>query len=490
LNSDPLFHLVKSLVAAEKRYFVQQASRYPKGKEGHVLRLFRLLDQQTTYDEAALKASLAGEPLGKQYAVQKMHLQQAILRALQGFHYERSAGMQLRSQLDKIELLVEKAQHATALKCVAKAMAFAEESGQTGLQLDLLNWERRLLRHLAPLNHLAQLPALAARQAALLDRLHAEQAALLIYDELFGLVQTERRLEKQTLQARLAPLLVRIQDAAAAQVSSFESRAALLNAEALACQLQADYPGMQSAYAALLAHWEVHPRRIALDPERHARGQVAWLNSTVATGSISHYLPEIRALRRFPVQGSMGRARAIFQSYNLELLLLMEQGSKAPAFQFLVAFQSRLPELLPFVDTSRLSALYMNAALLYFRVSDYGGALTWVRLLLAQPGLDHSVALCRSAALLLLVCHAELGDFDAADAQLIALRRRLRRQDTDWEFGNLVLNRLGMILTRWGSEEASGLRREFEMELRGMTQRMQAQPLALNWMLAWAAREG
>lgn len=490
MQKDPVFSLLKSLTAAEKRYFGLQAGRFSKEKESHVLHLFRLMDAQAAYDEAALKATLGDTPLGRQFAVQKQHLLQALLRALQGFRYEHSAGMRLRSQLDKIEILVDKGQHATAQKWVARATAFAEESAQTALQLDLLNWERRLLRHLDPLNHLTHVPALAARQATLLSRLQAEQAALLIYDELFGLVQTERRLEKQALQARLQPLLARLQAAAAWEAPSFEARAALLNAEALASQLQADYPGMLAAYAALLAHWEAHPRLIALDPERHARVQVAWLNSTVAAGAIRQYLTEIRALRRFPVQGSAARARAVFQSYNLELLLLMDQGALASALQFLDAFQRRLPELLPFVDASRLSALYMNAALLSFRKAAHAEALAWSQRLAALDGLDRSTAIARSAALLALICQAELGDFSGAEAQLAALQRRLRRQDADWEFGSLVLNRLRGLLPHWGSGVGERLRLEFGVELRGLAERLRPQPLALDWLLDWAGGNG
>jgi hypothetical protein len=485
LEKDPLFLLLKSLTPAEKRYFCLQAGRHVKGKEGHALRLFRILDALPSYDEAAVKASLTGDPVGKQYAVQKQLLMQAILRALQGFHYERSPGMRLRAFLDKIELLVEKGQHATALKWVSRAQAFADESAQTALQLELLTWERRLLRHLQPLNFLGHLPDIAARQAALLARLQAEQATLLLYDELFGLAQTERRMEKRALQDRLRVVAAEL-DAIEGKAIGFEGRAALLNARALLSQLQADYAGMEARYQALLAHWEAHPRMVALDPERHARVQVAWLNSTVAAKAIGQHLGEIRALRRFPIQGSAARARVIFQSYNLELLLHMEKGDLQPAVQFLEAFQRRLPELLPYIDTPRLSALYMNAALLAFRTRAYADALTWARRLLREADPAAATAITRSAGLLLLICAAELGDFRAVDTQLAALRRRLRRQDTDWEFGDLVLTRLRTLLAHWGTAEGARLRQAFGAELRVMAEHLRPQPLALDWLLEWA----
>jgi hypothetical protein len=485
LEKDPLFSLVKSLTPAEKRYFGLQAGRFVKGKEGHALRLFRLLDALPAYDEAAVKASLAGDPLVKQFAVQKQLLMQAVLRALQGFRYEHSPGMRLRSLLDKIELLVDKGQHMTALRWVGRALAFAEESAQTAAQLDLLTWERRLLRHLQPLQHLAQLPALADRQAAVLARLQAEQAALLLYDALFGLVQTERRMEKQALQVQLGALAAQREALAAGVDPGFEGRAALLNASALLCQLEADYAGMEAAYRDLLAHWEAHPRMAALDPDRHARVQVAWLNSTVAAKAVGGHLAEIRALRRFPVQGSAARARAVFQSYNLELLLLMDQGDPQPALLFLEAFQRRLPELLPYIDAPRLSALYMNAALLSFRTRAYAGALTWARRLLREAAPGAATAITRSADLLVLVCAAELGDFAAADAQLAALKRRLRRHDADWEFGSHVRTRLHALLPHWGTPEGARLRREFGEELREMAERLKPQPLALDWLLDW-----
>jgi hypothetical protein len=485
-SDDSLFSLIQALTQHEKRYFGLHAARHTKDRVSHLQRLFHLLEGQSSYDEEALKESLKDDPLCRQFAVYKNLLHHAILRALQSYRYENSPGMKVRSGMDKVEILVEKGKHAAALKMLHRTRILAEEYAQTGYLLEILAWERRLLRYLHPLTHGESLPRLEEYERRWITVLQEEMESMGIYDQLFAWVQVERRMEKKTLADQLEQMGNRLAALEVRALPAFNTTATLHLARALLRQMQGDYGGMLEAYSQLTAHWDSHPKMKMADPERYARVQVAWLNSALAAGKIGQHLPQIRALRKIPIQGMAERARTTFQSYNLELLWLLDQRDVEAALGFLPAFSQKLPEMLPYLDALRLNSFYLNAAILYFRAGEYHPALVWANRIQALDSSTRDSTLYRNAFLLSLICNCEIGNFQVAESQLGSIHRRLKGQDADWEFGSLVTGWIKRLLPQWGLPEGVIMRRAFHAALVEWEGRAQPVPLILDLIRDWA----
>lgn len=485
-QEDALFALIQCLSQHEKRYVGLQLRRHASHKESHLLRLYQLLERQPSYDEAAVKRVLAGDALGRQYAVYKNLLYQALLRALQAYAYERSPGMKVRSGIDKVELLTEKGRHAAALKLLERTRGIAIESGQSKYLLEILDWERRLVRYLSPLTYREQLSQMAAQQSQILQQLKEEESAVGIYDALFALVQVERRMEKKELGDQLSALSAQLTAAMAQPATSFNVQAAILNAQALLAQLQGNYLAMLGAYAALVQHWEAHPAMQAHEPKRFARVRIAWLNSALAAGQIGTYLQQIRALRKIPIAGNADNARTIFQSYNLELLWLMDKNELPAAIQFLAAFEQKLPEIRAHLDEVRLSTFFLNAAILHFRNRNYHNSLAWLNRLILTKSQHRETTFFRTASLLALICNCQIGNLNAAENLLQSMQRRQKGRDADWEFGALVTQWMRLILAVWGLPACAVQKRAFHATLVELEATAQPAPLAIDLIRQWA----
>lgn len=488
-REDPLFSLIRSLTQHEKRYFRLHSGMRGGNNSSQLWQLFQLLASHHRYDEAAIRRNLGTSPLGRQFAVYKNLLYHALLRSLQAYRYENTPAMQVRSGIDKVEILSEKGKQDAALKMLKRTFNIAETYALYNYHLEMLAWERRLLRHLHPTRFLDLLPPIEAAERRATLILRQDQEAAGIYDHLFARLQVDRRTEKSRAAAQIAAMGDRLSALAGSVYPAFNTRATLFNAMALFRQIQGDYAGMMKEYAGLLKLWDTHPRIRESDPQRYARVQIAWLNSTLAAGQVGAHLPVIRSLRRLPIQGQQDRARILFQSYNLELLWLIEQKSTAAASRFLTTFETRIKDMEPFLDEVRLNSFCFNAALLRFREADYSRAIQWIHKIDARGAPDRDTALYQNASILALICHCENGSFEAADSLLHSLGRRLRSHDVDWQFGKLVALWMKKLMPEWGAAGEEKIRADFSQALKIHAAGITPVPMILDVVMEWASRE-
>jgi hypothetical protein len=229
-------------------------------------------------------------------------------------------------------------------------------------------------------------------------------------------------------------------------LEGFSSRSALLSAKALFHHLGAEYDQMRRAYEELLELWAAHPKIVLAFPDQHARIQTAWLNSLVASGQTGKHLGAVRALRRIPLKASKARARLVFQSYNIELLFLMEKTELSKAGKFLEEFKDRLEELAPLLDPIGLMSFYFNAAIVNFDLNAFRRAFDWAGKILKGKASQQSNMLMLNASLLQCICSIEMGNLDLAEVHIRATLRLQKQGKVEWPFGTAVLNGLQMAL--------------------------------------------
>lgn len=486
LPSDPLYSLIQRLTQHEKRYLGIHLSQPGNGHPSHMLELFQLLCEAREFDEMALRKSLGSHPLARQWAVYKNLTYQNILRGLQSYRYENNPKRKIRSGLDKIEILVEKGQMAAAIKMVKRIRAQGEIYSVHEGMTELIHLERRIYRQAFPMRLLEELPRMEAYERKLTALLSQSAEAVQLHDQLFAWVQADRRMEKASLAEKLALVVKRLERLEGVALPDFSTQTAILSARALLCQLQGDYQGMRQAYTTILEQWDSNPKIKEAEPQRHQRMQVAWLNSLLAAGEIAPYLPQIRALRRIPIQGEAESARLVFQSYNLELLWLQNQKDGKEALKFLATFEQKLGELKPLIDTLRLTSFCMNGALLCFQERQYQKAVEWIAEMPQPTANEAENTMHRSARVLALVCNMELGQLEKVESLLNALQRQLKTKDHDWEFGNRVIPIIGNIYQSWGLSNHLQNLKALENTLQELQKENQPSPLVLDLLLEWA----
>jgi hypothetical protein len=121
--SDNLFKLIKSLNKSEKGYFKKYANFHVRNEQNNYTKIFDAIDTQKEYDEKKLLKKFKSERFINQFAVAKNYLYEMILESLEAYH--KNSTTEIRSILNRIEILVDKGLHSQAKKLLRKAKEMA-----------------------------------------------------------------------------------------------------------------------------------------------------------------------------------------------------------------------------------------------------------------------------------------------------------------------------------------------------------------------------
>lgn len=151
-----LFDLIKSLTGQEKRYFSLFSKRHIIGNGNNYKRLFDDINSQEVYNEMQVIKMLPNKKFAKHIDRHKNYLYKLILKSLRVFHSQKTLSIDMREQLDHIELLIYKNQWSQCERHIVQAKHFAEENDLftgyievMGLEMDLMQSksDRKWLEH-------------------------------------------------------------------------------------------------------------------------------------------------------------------------------------------------------------------------------------------------------------------------------------------------------------------------------------------------------
>lgn len=144
-KTDHLFHLIKSLKKAEKRYFTLYASQQGNTKQNY-LKLFEAIDAQDEYDEAALIEHFREESFSNHFSVAKKYLYDSILKSLKLFFADYCISVKIPDAIKEMRVLLNKGMFSQALKQYKKTEQIFRSNEQYGGLLDLLTFGEQLWR--------------------------------------------------------------------------------------------------------------------------------------------------------------------------------------------------------------------------------------------------------------------------------------------------------------------------------------------------------
>lgn len=143
-TSEQLFELIKSLNKSEKGYFKKFSSMHTMGEKNNYVRLFDAIEKQKSYDEQKLLQLFNEESFVNNFSVAKAYLYNIILQSLESYHH--SINSQIQSYLHRIEILFEKGLYEHGRKILLKAKELANQYEKHTSFIELLNFEKKLMR--------------------------------------------------------------------------------------------------------------------------------------------------------------------------------------------------------------------------------------------------------------------------------------------------------------------------------------------------------
>ena len=148
IKNDALFTLIKSLKKSEKRYFKTSEA---KQEDMKFIRLFDLIDKQHEFDEDnILKKDKSIKPA--QLSNLKAHLYTKILQSLRMYNSNSVTEIGIHNLIDHVQILFNKSLYQQCINVLKKARKNAERIDNLELQLEILNWKKKLLAYTAGQN--------------------------------------------------------------------------------------------------------------------------------------------------------------------------------------------------------------------------------------------------------------------------------------------------------------------------------------------------
>lgn len=142
---DPVHRLIHGMSAAEKRYFKIHLGRYPTTSRcGHAA-LFDDMATTEPDDGARLASRYRARGSTTPFALAKRRLFDAVLESLCDFHAQHNVDARLRRMLEQVSMLHDRALQGEAEKLLKHASRLAEKHQRSGVLLDILRWEKRLM---------------------------------------------------------------------------------------------------------------------------------------------------------------------------------------------------------------------------------------------------------------------------------------------------------------------------------------------------------
>lgn|GEM_PF-1158449 len=184
--SNNLFELVHSLSSSEKRYFKYFVSKHI-GKENQLsLKLFDLIakNPQKSGPELEKKIKFTKHP-----SRLKNYLYQIILDALENYRASNSFNIMIRKNINRVELLYEKALYKQCVQEAAKCLKQAEEIDSQQFKIEIINWYINALKIFEDKKSKKRISELYALRETAINKLKLEAEYSKIGNKVFEIIK-------------------------------------------------------------------------------------------------------------------------------------------------------------------------------------------------------------------------------------------------------------------------------------------------------------
>ncbi|MCE2894412.1 MAG: hypothetical protein LW721_08225 [Flammeovirgaceae bacterium] len=430
-----LFRLIKSLTGAEKRYFLQMASK--NKSESNYITLFRAIEEQEQYDEALIKATFKDRKFATQLHVTKINLTELILRALKSFHARNSVNATLLELLREIEILFAKELFDLCFLRLEKALSLTERFEKFPLQVELLTWHRKLIAATSTVN-LSGVTQVLQEEKRIIGKIKNLNGfwndSMRVYDSPAGDSEMNAKeiylLEKaESVQAKILHhhfLFTRYyitgkQEEANQQVSK------------------------------LIQLLENNPAGIEDDPTSYI---TAIMNKVVLLLSFKRWkelpvlLSKVSALinsSRFQNESQL-TVRLWIRLYNVELEMYRDTKELEKGMRLIGVIQSYIQARKVSITTEYLIMFYFQFASIYFLAKDFSKSLKWINEIINTNFGSIRLDIQKYTRILNLIVHFELGNISLLQYATDSSKRFLKKNKIVFQAEELLLQLFSKIV--------------------------------------------
>lgn len=424
-TSNDLVHLIASMSRQEKRYFKISASFYNKGEGNDCLRLFEVIDKLRPESDAVLAAAVKDKPYARRLSSLKNELTEVLLDSLSTYHAAKNSRAQLRRLFAHVETLYSRGLYNHCQKVLARAEKRARETEYHPALVEVFRWRRILLIRGITDSFEADIDVLYSQ----LDTLFAQVVNAHKYLKLMDLMQgVSARYSAQpvhsdmeTLRQIVAHPLIHDET----QAVSFEAQLARYNTLGTYYLLTGDQDGALQQYKKAVYLWKRFPAMMADRPFQYGRYLMNYLNCLLPT---TDELEFSRMLRDLKTLYSADDKHKMPDAWNIELLYYLNRGQLEHCALVIAEIESTLLLRTPKYSPLVYGTLCYNCAVVCFLEGQYSKTMEYLSRILHERRAGGKRDLQEFARVFSCVVHYELGDVDAIDNLVRAVRRRKKQE--------------------------------------------------------------
>lgn len=437
--SNDLHRLIHSLTPSEKRYFRLNVQPYIRKTGNLYLQIFDAVLEQETYDQKALIEKLSRDRPIKRFSAEKNYLYQLLLKVMRNYTAERDVFRKIRGMILDVEFLFDKALYPESMKALEKASKLAREYDDLPSQVELLAWERKLLKRNPDQNKLQKLEELVSRKDQLMDQLATETHYADLYDHFFLVSQQDSLLRREEDLERIQSLLTDTELDQEEKAVSFKSKHLYFQVRSMLHLLKGEHEEARQYYGQLITHWENAPHQIAEDPGKYKTLLFNYLAYCQISDRFQEYPEMIKRIKGYPARSQREAMQDQYNLFNCELLYYLNSEDLEGGIDVIQRLEAWLVLHEPEVPKSKLLGFYYNSSLLLFLSGQFRMALKWVNRVLNFPFTQARRDSVQFARILHLIIHFELENFELIENLLRSARRYFQKSDRFFQFEDLFL---------------------------------------------------
>ncbi len=463
--SDKLHRLIRSLTAAEKRYFrifirgkTERASKY--------WQLFEAMSAMEIFDETALITKIYKSQVieGKKYSELKAYLYDLVLKSLQTFDEQQLIEYKLNQLLQSVAALFKRGHYEDCRELLHKASKLARHYERFTHQLEIINWQKQLAYTRMDVDFLHKnLEQLQYEEDTTLERLHNATEYRKAFFQVYTTIKREAQYRGADRMARLQGLVQQeaFQDPDLAL--SHKARVMYYRTLNLYHYAASDYPQFYESGRQMIALMESQPHFLR---ESIADYIAALSNFILSCGLLRKY-DEVRAglekLNALTPITADDRRKIHQQYFSNKFALCIFTGEFEEARLEMVHYQTKVAQSDP--QEHETASFLRQFCCVCFGCADYDGALDYLNEWLSQPRTVGREDLQSVFRIVAVIIHFEMGNLVLLESLLRSATRFMQKKNRLYDLERRFMQCMYQIMRQPGVPEHRSIFQRMKADL-------------------------
>ena len=475
--SNKLYKLVKSLSAAERRYFKVIANKKGDASNKYLLLFDAILHQNEFDDEVLMEKIYKGaEVKSRKFSELKGYLFDVILKTLQSYDEKSSVYNKISNLMHNVDVLFKRGHMKLCKEELKKAKKLALLYEEFTTLYEILKWEKWIAHTMIDVDFLQEeLSRIAAEESLYLEQLRLLSKYRNIFLELYLKIKSRTGLDDIT-HIRESELMLK------KNFNSHRTCVLYYRAKAFLAYIQKDTQGFHDFSKKLLEEMESQPHFLKEEVSEYIS---ALHNFCVSCTNNRDYEKlyeaneKIKIIQPLNMDDEIKIHRQYMQNF---FVYCVRTGDFASA-------KKALPEHLKKVKSYKTNVFdnqqfYFHYAYIHFGSEDYDTSLFYLNSWLDLPSTIDNPNLQMLSRVFNLILHFELGNNVLLESLIKSTYRFLKKENQLLEIEKAFISFIKTVIKAQGKRAINACFLKFKQQLESITGSEQASISAFD-LMAW-----